>query len=292
MTKRGTLLLIDYNSLFRRVLELSAVNLEYEDMPTTAIYGFIAQFCSSVNATNPNSVIVVSDKKPYIRNSLFKDYKKKHVKSEVPQEVIQFNYDKVNKFLELLNISVWMEKGLEADDLIAICCNKLYDSFEQIIIASSDSDLYQLLKYSNVFLRKKVGKKYVLYSKEHFRKEYGMTTKQFIRYLSLKGTHNSVPGIKGIGIKGARKISLNEELWSDTYDKHKEELDLYRKLIRLPFDVPIVKFPKLTETRYSDREMIKLLSSVGIDVNRQMDIALKKLEGNNNGIFSKGGKQL
>lgn len=275
-----TLLLIDYNSLFRRVMELSQVSLSWHGMPTNGIYGFINQFCDNVLAVDPKHVIVCSDSRPYDRNKIFPDYKKNHKQSDIPYEVGKFNRDKVDEFLNLINVCYWKEPGLEADDLIAICCRQYDDRYDRIVIASGDSDLYQLLRYNNIFLRKKVKKKHILYSRQDFKKEFnGLTIGQFIRYLSIKGTHNAVPGIKGLGEVKAMKIARDDDLYDELLRKYKDEIYLYRRLIKLPYRDDTQKFPKFTKAIYPERKIILLLSTVGINITKHIHDGLTKLGG-------------
>jgi 5'-3' exonuclease len=200
---------------------------------------------------------------------------------EMDRDAITFNYNKVDEFLNLLNVVNWKEKGLEADDLIAHCVSEYHNKFDRIVIASADSDLIQLLKYNNIFLRKKVKNKYLLYSRKDFKELYdGMTTSQFVDFLCLTGTHNAVPGIKGLGPKKADKIVKNSVLWNGIYSKYTEEIDLYRKLIGLPFKYgQIVKIPKLKKAEYPERKITVLLATAGITMTAQMDRALSIIGG-------------
>jgi DNA polymerase-1 len=271
----NTLLIIDYNSLFRRVMELQHITLSWNGVPTNGVYGFITQFCESVSAVNPERVIVCSDYRPYERSELFPDYKKKHKTEGLSPKVIKFNRSKVDEFINLLNIPYWKVKGLEADDLIAICCRDYHRTFDRIVVASSDSDLFQLLRYKNVFLRRKVNKKYVLYSRESFKKEFdNMSIKQFIRYLCIKGTHNAIPGIKGLGEVGAMKIARDDDMWKALLKEHHDELVLYRILIKLPFRYDLLSPRVVDKLIYPERKIIVSLSASGINMTKSMEKAL------------------
>jgi hypothetical protein len=188
-----------------------------------------------------------------------------------------FNRNKVGEFLHEIGIEVYKEPGLEADDLIAICCRLFRHHFYRIVIASGDSDLYQLFRYGNVYLRKKIAKKNVLYGYDDFKKQYNMTTKQFIRYLCILGTHNGIPGIKGMGLKAALEIAVDDLRWEILHDHHGEELRLYQKLIRLPFRDDVSEPLLMLPHRIKERDVILMLGSVGIQFNKSMDIAFSYL---------------
>jgi 5'-3' exonuclease len=278
-----TLLLVDLNSLFIRAMEVkSDIVLTWQGKPTMGIFGFIQQLSEHINATNPDRIIICSDAKPYDRSTLFTDYKKHH-KTAIDKQAIQnyrFNRDKVDELINTLKLPYFKEVGLEADDLIAICCKKYRDDFKRIVIASGDSDLYQLFRFRGIFLRKRVKTKFVLYSRSHFKKDFqDLTIKQFIRYLSIVGTHNAVPGISKFGPVKAMKIVKDEDVYQEFYKEHKKELDLYQQLIRLPFRKATIHISKkISKGVYPGRKVIQVLDSVGIDLTKQMNDAFKKLE--------------
>ena len=276
-----TLLLVDYNSLFRRALELSQVTLSWNDIPTNGVYGFIQQFCETVSAVEATRVIVCTDSRPYDRSKLFPEYKSKHIKSDIQHDIVKFNHSMVDEFINLLEIPYWKEKGLEADDLIAMCCNLYHNEFDRIVIASSDSDLFQLLEHPNVYLRRRIKKKNILYGREEFRKEYNyMSVEDYIRYLSTVGTHNAIPGIKGFGPVKAKEIVAYQTVWDAFYKEHRKELDLYLRLIRLPFRSNVKSFPKPIKGKFPKMKIIVSLAKSGISLTQSMEKALTRIGGN------------
>lgn len=277
------LLLIDFNNLFYKFTQLTNLSLSWNGRSTSGIYGFITQFAEQVNSIKPEYVIVCSDSKPYIRTKMFTSYKSNRNKcvSGVDPELIkdnQFNRDMCYEFLGMLGLSLWTEKGLEADDLIAIACNKYQNSFRRIVVSSNDSDLYQLLKSGNVCIRKKVKNKFMLYSKTNFKEEFGgITTKQYIKYLAIKGTHNYIPGIEGYGKVKALKIVKDNKLLEELYTKHKDTLLLYERLIRLPFTNVGITVPELKKVVYKERQLLRFMIDLGIDFTKSMSNAFGRL---------------
>jgi hypothetical protein len=128
-----------------------------------------------------------------------------------------------------------------------------------------------------VYLRKKIAKKNVLYGYDDFKKQYDMTTKQFIRYLCVLGTHNGIPGIKGMGLKAALEVAKDDLQWEILHDKYGKELKLYQKLIRLPFRDNVPEPQLMLPGRFKERDVIIMLGSVGINYTRSMDIAFSHL---------------
>jgi len=279
---KNSLLLMDFNNILYRAMELTNLSLTWKGMSTNGIFGFINQFCNCVNAIKPKYVIVCNDRKPYDRTKLFPEYKADRaiVKDEKRIKEVQFNIDKTRELLDLLNIEYWSEKGLEADDLISLTVKKYHNDFRRIVIYSGDSDLNQLLKHHNVCLRRKVKGKYILYSIVNFKEEYeNISIKQYIKYLAIVGTHNSIPGISGLGPVKALKIVKDEELLNACYQEHGDKLRLYERLIKLPFRTNTVRTPELKEASCNRFKFIRFLSGLGIRPTAPMETTMRILEG-------------
>ncbi len=95
----------------------------------------------------------------------------------------------------------WLEhESYEADDIIASAVNSLKSSFSNIIIASTDSDFFQLLNYNTSIIRRKSN----LFLLEDFYNSFGFSPEYYVDYLSLKGDKSdNIAGTEGIGHKRA-----------------------------------------------------------------------------------------
>jgi len=125
-------------------------------------------------------------------------------------------------------------KGLEADDVIAEIVNNYHTKYDNLIIASGDSDLIQLLKWNNIIIQKTKDR---IYNKKDFEKDFpNIKVEDWYKILSIAGTHNNIKGIPGIAIKTAIKnFRINKNYW-EIMLKQYPELDLYSKLIKLPYE--------------------------------------------------------
>lgn len=89
--------------------------------------------------------------KPYKSNRTGKSWSKTPINTKTPQSIL---IDEVKQFMSFLNIQqIWKEK-IEADELISDYIKK---HNENIIIISSDSDLYQLISHRVKVLNKHIG---------------------------------------------------------------------------------------------------------------------------------------
>jgi len=270
---------IDFNNLLLRGYSVHE-HLSFAGKSTGGLYGFVTQFATLLSSHPTTDIIVCSASKPYLRSKIFPEYKLKRKKSQDPDKGKKLgqNSKMVEEFLALLGVKLWEEKGMEADDLIAAACDDYTDSFDRIIVASNDDDMYQLFRHDNIFFKsKKANKGTGVYGYDDFIEEYdGMSLRDWMRILYMAGTHNELPGIRGIGRKTAMKI-IAEGTYRRTYKEHKKILDLHKKLIRLPFldnlDVPF----SATGPGFKERELMKFLAGYGIEYTGKMKYAFKIL---------------
>jgi 5'-3' exonuclease len=171
------------------------------------------------------------------------------------------------------------QKGYEADDFMYFIVNKYADTFDEIIMASSDSDLHTLLSMSpGISIDKNKGIKYTYMD---FKRDYqGISTDDWVKICALSGTHNAVPqAVPRCGEKTAIKIFLNKEKWDAAYAEHKEQIDLNEKLIRLPFDENIDG--SLIQFNTMDFRVGNILGflkrTYNIDATMGIEMALQKL---------------
>lgn len=275
------LLLVDFNNLFYKAMNVqSGLTSTRADVPIMGAFGFIKQFCETINDVKPTHVVICNDAKPYIRSKLFPAYKQMRRESDEERvKIAKYNRHVCEELLDCLGLPIYSVKGYEADDLIATAITHNKDTSESIIIASTDSDLVQLLKFKRVYIRRKYKGKVTNYGRELFLEEYdGMNTNQYVKMLAIAGTHNSVPGIKNFGLVKARNIVQDDALYNKFYAEHKRELDLYIKLIRLPIteDIPP---PEIATPRYVERDVARVLIRDGIELHQRMHSAFKIIGG-------------
>lgn len=262
------ILIFDYNNLLFKSLFIHNPDdpkkklMDSKGRYIGGLYGFLSQISKHINKYNPNFVYVCNDSPPYKRREIFSEYKqdrKKHKTSWL--ESLKESRIYIQQLLQLLNIPLLAEQGTEADDLIAIICStESFADYTKIII-SNDNDLYQLLS-SSVIIEKDLR----TYTKDSFFHSYGIEVEDWVKVLALSGTHNYVPGIKGIGIKTALKI-VKEKKYEDMKIQHKE-LQIYESLIKLPFEKIEVKFPNFEFS--NKRKILSFLNTFDIEANTKV----------------------
>ena len=137
--------------------------------------------------------------------NIYKEYKAN--RPQTPQEIIE-QIAPVKEFFSLLEIPSFFYIGYESDDILATIAHKLKDKYEQIIFITSDKDFFQLLTCNKYLIYDPMKKKF--FNKDNVVEKYGIPTEKFVDYLAIVGdSADNIPGVKGIGPKGAVKL-LNE----------------------------------------------------------------------------------
>ncbi|MCE3009073.1 MAG: DNA polymerase I [Proteobacteria bacterium] len=194
--------LIDVSSLFFRAFYAIRPLTSSKGVPVNAIYGLLSMLLKIMKDEKPDYMAICYDRKePSFRKEIFDDYKAN--RTEMPEDLVpQVPYMK--KLAEVLGIPGFEVEGFEADDLIGSLAQIAHDQEFQVYIVSGDKDFGQLIK-PGIFLMDTM--KEVVMGPNDVKEKWGVPPQQFIDYLALVGdSSDNVPGVKGIGPKGAVKL--------------------------------------------------------------------------------------
>lgn len=180
------------------------------------------------------------------RHEIYPAYKA--TRKEAPAELKE-QIPVCKEMIERMGFASFAKAGYEADDVIASLVKKYSGEYE-IDILSSDKDLFALISDSVKIVD---SKNKIWYDKEGCFQKYGVYPHQIRDYLAILGdASDNVPGIKGLGERGARAIleqfgSLenaiaNAEQIANTRAKNQliagaAESELSKKLITLYADI-------------------------------------------------------
>lgn len=258
-----TFLLLDCHYMAHR-LRHSIPGLTYADMPTGVSYGFLRDLRLLQDKFSTQDVVFCFDSTKSFREKDYAEYKhsrKEKYASYTPEELSElgaFRHQlkelRVSILPDLGYKNIFRFKGLEADDIIASCCNALKGKDEAVIVGA-DKDLYQLLSPRVVMYKLNLKS---IYTEKDLAKEYhGIAPSQWHMVKALAGcATDDVPGIKGIGDKTAAKFLkdlLNTK--SLTYQRVIEGEDIWRrnvKLTKLPY--PGTPQVELVESEVTDKK--------------------------------------
>ena len=232
-----------YYAFIRRPLRNS------EGKNTSAIFGVVNSFLKLLNRFEPKNIAISFDlKEPTFRKELSEDYKAN--RPPAPEELNE-QVAPIKEFFHKIGIKEFSKIGYEADDALGTLAQKFKDRYE-IVFVTSDKDFLQLLD-ENVTIYDPVKDRFL--DEDYAHKKYGINPEQFLDFLAICGdSADNIPGVKGIGKKGAAKLLNNfgtlENIYKNldkvAYKSHRKKLKnqkeaafLSKKLAKIVCDVPI-----------------------------------------------------
>jgi len=275
--KKKNLLLVDFNNLLYRSV-FAHQGLSHKGKFTGGVYGFIDMVCSTVNRYKCDRLAVCFDSKPYIRSKFYPDYKadRKQVLEEDSVKQLAISRKQINELLARFKIPLAKAPGHEADDLIGEFCRSS-NSYKSIFIMSNDSDLYQLLD-GRIFLAKTGG----LYGLNDFNKDWPKITPQlWPRCVALKGSHNGVPGIHGVGDKTAYRMVAqgvtDKEVWV-RWRMRRKDIEVNTALATFPLPLALQPhLPHVVPINYNAKKMEEECERYGIRFRDEFHDAFMRL---------------
>lgn len=209
--------------------ELRTVDGEH----TGGVYGFLQTFCKAVRETGATHAVLGLDSKPYVRSRDYPMYKKigRGGNPEL-KEMFDLAEPQVHWFMRECGIPLWRAAGFEFDDLCAHVVRRHRSRYEHVYAMTNDSDAFQLLDHPQFAIYKDHIRNVV--DREALRRSTGLTPEQYMLSTALMGTHNSVEGITGVGIKTSQKAVKDPALLRKYRDAYGELIERNLGLIRLP----------------------------------------------------------
>ncbi len=198
--------LIDSNALIHRGFHAIPHLTTQDGTPTNAVYGFTMTLLAAIKELKPTHIAAAFDRpEPTFRHIAYQDYKAHRVKA--PDELYQ-QIPLCKDILESLNIPIFEQAGLEADDIIGILAQQIKKQGITVIIITGDMDSLQLVDDKiKVYTLKRGLKDTVIYNPQSVQLRYGFEPKLLIDYKALRGDpSDNIPGVAGIGDKTATNL--------------------------------------------------------------------------------------
>ena len=260
------LLLIDghyyvYRSFFA-IRELSNSRGE----ATNAIYGFVKTVRRMVKDLAPDLGAIIWDAGiPKRRSDLQPKYKE--TRAEMP-DLMRPQLTFIQNLAPLLGFgSLWLP-DTEADDLMASYTVAARDRGDEVVLATNDKDLFQLVgERVKVYSTNKTDlanptDTFALLGAEKVRAKWDVAPEQIGDVLALVGDSvDNIPGVPGLGPKGAAKLLAD-----------------YGSLDAILADTGIVKNERIREKLSASREqIIQNREMVRLDLDLPLSVALDSL---------------
>ena len=221
--------------------------------PTGATYGFTMALRRILREEKPDLVAVALDAKgPTFRHERYAEYKA--TRERAPEEMIE-QLEDIRRIVRAHGIQLFEIPGYEADDVIGTLATRAREAGHEVRIVTGDKDMMQLVsdevRLHNIF-KPKVD--LVIEGPEEVHAKFGTDPEHVIDVLAIMGdASDNVPGVKGIGEKGAQKLigefgsvpALLERL-DEVKGKNKEKIEADRdnlllslELVTIDTDVPL-----------------------------------------------------
>lgn len=141
------------------------------------------------------------------RYGLYPDYKANRPPND---PVLQAQKLLLPKVLTTMGQRVVQKKGVESDDIIATLAEHYVAQGHEVLVVTSDKDLFQLVRDGAISVARRVdrpdgfGKTYEVYEEEHVFRKMGVHPHQIPDYLALVGDDvDNIPGVPNCGPKTA-----------------------------------------------------------------------------------------
>ena len=205
------LILVDANALMHRAYHALPPLVTKKGENVNAVYGFTSVLLKVIKNLQPDYIICAFDVAGgTFRDKIYDDYKAGRVK---PDQEFYNQIPKIKEVVKALNIPIVEQKGFEADDVIGtlVSQSKVKSQKSKVIIVTGDLDALQLVdENTSVYTLRKGIKDTVVYDEKAVQERYGLKPEQIIDFKGLRGDpSDNIPGVKGIGEKGASELLQN-----------------------------------------------------------------------------------
>ena len=251
--KKRVFIVDGYGQIYRSYFAFITNPLKDKDgNNVSAVYGFFNTVMSLVRQYGPQYLVVAMDSKgKTFRHEMYDQYKANREKTP---EDLHSQIPVIDSILDGMHIPHFEQMGMEADDIIATIAKKASKEGLETVMVTGDKDLLQLVRDDVKALRppRKGEKEYRLCGKDEVMEIFGVAPDQIVDYLTILGdSSDNVPGISGIGEKGAVKLLSEYKTLDNVYanlsslskglsaklEAAKDHIELSHKLVMLKDDV-------------------------------------------------------
>ena len=197
------LLIVDGNSILNRAFYGIRPLSNKEGLPTNALFGFMTMLKKHLDHFKPEYAVIAFDLKAKTFRHKSCDFYKANRKPMPEDLAVQLPYAK--ELVKMLGFNIIEIEGFEADDVIGTVSRFANENLHSYVL-TGDRDSLQLINDNTSVVLVKT-KEDVIYNPQKFTEEYGVTPLQYIDVKAIMGdSSDNIPGIAGIGEKGAFKL--------------------------------------------------------------------------------------
>ena len=212
-THKDSVFIIDGSSfLYRAYYSIRPLTTK-SGTPVNAVFGFCRMIKKLMDTYNPQYMLLVWDSKgKTARHDLYQAYKE--TRQAAPSDLMQ-QKDLIIEFADTIGLKQLAQPGIEADDLMYSVARQLEQEGTTSIMVTSDKDLGQALSEHVTILDPF---KEAFITPTILEAKLGFPLRKLPFYYALVGdSSDNIPGVAGIGPKGAHVLVQQFESLDDLY---------------------------------------------------------------------------
>jgi DNA polymerase-1 len=253
MAQDRTVYLIDGSAQFHRAYFAIRGLTTSRGLPSGATYGFTTMLRKLLEDYKPEYLGISFDlKAPTFRHEEYKAYKANRPRMD-EDLAVQLPY--VRRVCDVFRIPIIECSGFEADDVIATLARQAVAADFKVVVVSGDKDLLQLVDGNvRVLNPGREGSGATMYDSKTVEEKFGVPPDRVVDVLALVGDAvDNVPGVPGIGEKGARDLvrefgslegvldhaeTVKRAAYREGLKSHADDARLSKRLVTLRSDAP------------------------------------------------------
>jgi DNA polymerase-1 len=213
LNPQKTVLLIDGSSfLYRAYYGLRPLHTS-KGIPVQAVYSFCRMIKKLVEKFQTQHIALVWDSKgTTVRHEMYQAYKA--TRQAAPSDLFD-QKELIVKFADLINLKQVAQQGVEADDLMYSLAHDVTKQGYTAVFVTSDKDMRQALS-DTIIIFDPFKEQFI--GLDDFQTKMGFGVEKFPFYFALLGdSSDNIPGVKGIGEKGATELVQQFDSLDDMY---------------------------------------------------------------------------
>ncbi len=254
MPRKKSLYLVDGSGQFHRAYHAIRGLATSRGLPTNATYGFTTMLRKLLDDESPEYVGILFDAPgPTFRHEQYAEYKANRPKMD-DELAVQIPW--VRRVCEAFRLPVSEVPGFEADDTIATLTRLAVEKGLEVVVVSADKDLLQLVSDDVEVLNPgREGTGAIRFDRSAVEAKWGVPPERIADVLALVGDSvDNVPGVPGIGDKGARDLvrtygpveavlehagEVKRKAYREGLQNHADLALLSKQLVTLRSDAPV-----------------------------------------------------
>jgi DNA polymerase-1 len=214
LDSKKTVYLIDGSSfLYRAYYGLRPMHTP-QGAPVQAVFGFCRMIKKLIDTFTPEYCALVWDSKgKTTRHEVYEAYK---ATRQAPPSDLFEQKELITEFADAIGLRQVSKTGIEADDLMFSLAKEARERGETVVFVTSDKDMGQALD-AHTFIYDTF--KDIFLDVPGFEEKMGFPVEKLPFYFALVGdTSDNIPGVRGIGDKGATELVTQFDSLEDLYE--------------------------------------------------------------------------